>query len=176
MSTLWSRCEHRCVPKAAALFWGRQEPEEQANRAASLGWRPGSPRLLGQRENLAVQTRGPNHGLCGKRVPGPAGLPRKQRPGRPRQRAGLTASLRRRGRPHAPAAPPAPHSSSEITHTCAGKQARQPPGAARPGRAGATRPLHPHVPPGSAHGLLRNQAPPLPARLRPTRLSRARGS
>lgn len=41
--------------------------------------------------------------------------------------AGLTRSLRRRGRPHAPAAPPASHSISKITHTCAGKQARQPP-------------------------------------------------
>lgn len=31
--------------------------------------------------------------------------------------AGLTPSLRRRGRPHAPAAPPASHSISKITHT-----------------------------------------------------------
>jgi hypothetical protein len=71
-------------------------------------------------------------GLCGKRVTGQPGfLANSARGGR--GSAGLAASLRRRGRPHAPAVQPAPHSISKITHTCAGKQARQPPGLRVPG-------------------------------------------
>lgn len=66
-------------------------------------------------------------GQCGKRVTGQPGfLANSTRGGR--GSAGLAASLRRRGRPHAPAVRSAPHSISKITHTCAGKQARQPPG------------------------------------------------
>lgn len=84
------------------------------------------------RTSPPARMRGRSLQLCGKsKAASQAASPSCAR-WRPRG-AGLTASLRRRGRPHAPAAPPVPHSISKITHTCAGKQARPPPGLRIPG-------------------------------------------
>lgn len=90
------------------------------------------------------------------------------RGGRSARACQLTASLRRRGRPHAPAAPPVPHSISKITHTCAGKQAREPAGPRVPGepkqRAPSSRTCRPAPPAGFCAARPRPalRAPPTP--------------
>lgn len=176
MSTLWSGCVHRCVPKAAALSLVRAGARRASKggrvfRSAPLGLRS----CLGSASHLAFQMRGPNLWATREARYGPARASSQTAPGKAAAALGLTASLRRRGLPHAPAAPPAPHSMSKITHTCAGKQARQPPPGLRvlaelQQRAPTARTCRQAPPTGCCATGPRpaRQAPPPPARPRPS--------